>query len=58
MWVTILFYATLGLLKWYLVSPILIVLLNTNCKQRYSVTNTKCQPNILFVIPCNFLGGL
>jgi hypothetical protein len=29
-----------------LVSPILIILLNTNCKPRYSVTNTKCQPNI------------
>ena len=27
---------------WYLVSPILIVLLNTNCKLRYSVTNTNC----------------
>ena len=26
----------------YLVSPILIVLLNTNCKQWGSVTNTKC----------------
>ena len=26
----------------YLVSPILIVLLNTNCKLRCSVTNNKC----------------
>ena len=25
---------------WYLVSPILIVLLNTICKQRFGVTNT------------------
>jgi hypothetical protein len=29
------------------VSPILIVFLNTNCKPRYSVTNTKCWPNII-----------
>ena len=27
---------------WYLLSPILTVLLNTNCKLRYSVPNTKC----------------
>ena len=32
---------------WYLVSPMLVVLLNTNCKPRYSVTNTKCQPYII-----------
>ena len=27
--------------------PILIILLNTNCRSRYSVTNTKCYPNII-----------
>ena len=27
---------------WYLVPPILIILLNTKCKLRCSVTNTKC----------------
>ena len=32
---------------WFLASPILIVLLNTNCEPRCSVTNTKCEPNII-----------
>ena len=32
---------------WYLVSPILIVLPNTNCKPRCIVTKTKCSPNII-----------
>ena len=32
---------------WYLVSPILIVLLNANCKLWCSVTNVKCSPNII-----------
>ena len=41
---------------WYLVSPILIVLHNTDCQLRCSVTNTKCQPT-LFVIPCKNLNN-
>ena len=32
---------------WHLVSQVLIVLLNTNCKPWYSFTNTKCKPNII-----------
>ena len=32
---------------WHLVSQILVVLLNTNCKPRYSVTDTKCEPDII-----------
>ena len=33
----------------------LVVLVNTNCKLRCSIVNTKCNVNPpLFVIPCNF----
>ncbi len=31
----------------YLVSPIMFVLLNTNCNRLGSVTKTKCTPNIV-----------
>ena len=41
----------------YLMSPILIVLLNTNCKLRYSVTNTNVNPT-LFLMPCKLLWGI
>ena len=34
----------------YLVTPILFVLLNTNCKLWCSVSNTKCKPN-KFAVP-------
>ena len=34
-------------LKYDISSPLLIVLLNTICKPLYSVTNTKCSPNII-----------
>ena len=31
---------------WYLVSPILILSVNTRCEPQSSVTNTKCEVNI------------
>ena len=34
---------------------ILIVLLNTNCKPWCSVTNTKCQPNVIRLVLSIFL---
>ena len=35
---------------------ILVVLLNTNCKPWYSVTNTKCQPNVYLSFLVKSLG--
>ena len=42
---------------WYVVSSILIVVLNTNCKPWYCVTILIVNQTF-FVIPCTIFGGM